>query len=59
MVPDITCSYFKKSLNFYIGIIGFEVVNMRTEPNFAYLNLNDVQIMIQEFHSNGWNIDVL
>ena len=56
MVPELTCTDFKKSLKFYVDIIGFEIVNRRTEPCFAYLNLNDVQIMIQEFHSSGWNV---
>ena len=56
MVPELTCSDFKKSLNFYVNVIGFEIVNRRSGPNFAYLNLSDVQIMIQEFHSSGWNV---
>lgn len=39
---------FKKSLQFYVDIIGFKIEYQRQSPNFAFLSYNDSQIMIQE-----------
>ena len=59
MVPELTVADFGKSLDFYVKIIGFKIINQRKNPNFAYLDLNDAQLMIEEYHSLGWNIGTL
>lgn len=39
---------FKKSLQFYVDVIGFKIEYQRQDPNFAFLSYNSSQIMIQE-----------
>lgn len=56
MVPEITVTSFEKSIKFYTTILGFEIKYSRTLPNFAYLEFEGSQIMIEEHHSEGWNI---
>jgi hypothetical protein len=31
----------------------------RTNPAFAYLTLGHAQLMIEEYHETGWNIEPL
>ncbi|MFK7803768.1 MAG: bleomycin resistance protein [Anaerolineae bacterium] len=56
MVPELTVSDFDKSLAFYTEILGFSVRNQRESPAFAYLEQEKVQIMIEQFHAEGWNV---
>lgn len=55
MVPELTVSDFDESLAFYVEKLGFEVAFTRTDPAFAYLDLDGAQLMIEEFHEDGWN----
>lgn len=55
MVPELTVSDFQKSLDFYTKYLGFTVRNQRENPEFAYLEQEKAQIMIEQFHENGWN----
>jgi catechol 2,3-dioxygenase-like lactoylglutathione lyase family enzyme len=55
MVPELTVTDFEGSLSFYTDILGFKIRNQRENPNFAYLEYEKVQIMIEQFHENGWN----
>ncbi len=55
MVPELTVTDFKKSLSFYTDILGFQIRNQREKPDFAYLEHEKAQIMIEQFHENGWN----
>lgn len=59
MVPELSVKNFDRSLCFYTEIIGFSIRNQRTDPDFAYLALEQVQIMIEQIHENGWNIGEL
>ncbi len=54
MVPELSVSDFTKSLHFYCEILGFKVRNQRTSPDFAYLELEQVQIMLEQIHDQGW-----
>ena len=54
-VPELTVTDFKKSLSFYTDILGFQVRNQRKKPDFAYLEHEKTQIMIEQFHESGWN----
>jgi catechol 2,3-dioxygenase-like lactoylglutathione lyase family enzyme len=56
MVPELLVSDFKKSLNFYVEIIGFSIMFQRIEPNFAYLEINGAQLMIEEDHQSAWRV---
>ncbi|WP_241595068.1 bleomycin resistance protein [Rosenbergiella epipactidis] len=56
MVPELTVKDFMTSLNFYTGVLGFSIRIQRTEPNFAYICLGEAQLMLEEYHSSGWNI---
>lgn len=54
MVPELTVSDFAASLFFYVDIIGFALMNRRKDPDFAYLNFGDAQLMIEQYHAQGW-----
>jgi catechol 2,3-dioxygenase-like lactoylglutathione lyase family enzyme len=59
MVPELTVFDFAKSLKFYTEVLGFNVKFGRPEENFAYLDQEGVQIMLEQYHEDGWNIGVL
>ena len=59
MVPELTVSDFDESLAFYTRGVGFEVAFSRAEPAFAYLDFDGAQLMISEFHGDGWNVGEL
>ena len=59
MVPELTVSDFDESLAFYTRGVGFDVAFSRAEPAFAYLDFEGVQLMISEFHEDGWNVGEL
>lgn len=54
-VPEWTVFNMSRSLDFYTRVLGFRVVYKREGPLFAYLDLDGVQLMLEEFHENGWN----
>ena len=56
MVPELTVTDFQKSLDFYTNILGFSIRNQRQTPDFAYLEQEKVQLMIEQYHENGWNV---
>jgi catechol 2,3-dioxygenase-like lactoylglutathione lyase family enzyme len=59
LIPELTVSDFSKSLHFYTVILGFEIHYQRTDPDFAFLSFEDAQLMIEQFHDNGWNVAFL
>ena len=61
MIPELDVFKLEKSLEFYTKLIGFEIVYTREEDKFAFLQMENVQIMIQEidFENNKWQVDVL
>ncbi|MFB2828023.1 bleomycin resistance protein [Aeromonas jandaei] len=54
MVPELSVSDFTRSLSFYRDLLGFRVRNQRGNPDFAYLELERVQIMIEQVHQSAW-----
>jgi catechol 2,3-dioxygenase-like lactoylglutathione lyase family enzyme len=58
LVPELTVTSLQASLEFYEAL-GFKVRFKRSSPEFAYLELGQVQLMLEEFHENGWNVDRL
>jgi len=54
LIPELSVSNFKKSLNFYTKIIGFKTEYKRVEAKFAMISLQGSQIMIEEIN-NRWS----
>ncbi len=54
MVPEIDVSDFAESLAFYTEILGFRVLFARHDPEFAYLELEELQFMLSEYRDEGW-----
>jgi catechol 2,3-dioxygenase-like lactoylglutathione lyase family enzyme len=55
LVPELTVSDFAKSLEFYQRL-GFKILWQRDDPMFAYLDFEGAQIMLEQFHTTGWNV---
>ncbi|EPU9477419.1 bleomycin resistance protein [Vibrio vulnificus] len=53
MVPELSVSNFANSIDFYCKIIGFKIRNQRKEPDFAYLELEQIQIMLEQIHDEA------
>lgn len=56
MIPELDVFNLEESLHFYTNIIGFKTVYNREEDKFAFLQFEDVQLMIQEIdrENNKW-----
>lgn len=59
LVPEFTVTNYDRSRDFYVRIIGFKPRFERKNPRFGYFDLNDAQIMLEEFHPGGWNVTEL
>ena len=55
MVPELSVRDFDLSLSFYCHLLGFDIRNQRSDPNFAYLESGQVQIMLEEMHTGSWD----
>ncbi|NYZ61746.1 bleomycin resistance protein [Luteimonas deserti] len=55
LVPELTVSQLDVSLRFYAAA-GFAVRFQRDEPAFAYLELGQAQLMLEQRHERGWNV---
>lgn len=54
LIPELSVINIEESKRFYIDILGFNLEYERVEDKFAFLSLEDIQIMIEEV--NGyWN----
>ena len=52
LVPELSVSDFEQSVQFYTEILGFEVLFSR--DLFVYLELEEVQFMLQQTNIDGW-----
>ncbi len=52
LVPVLYCADFNTSFDFYCNLLGFSVVYDRPEAKFAFLQREDIQLMIEEATSN-------
>ncbi|HBJ1651258.1 TPA: VOC family protein [Clostridium botulinum] len=58
LVPELLVEDIEKSKEFYIDILGFKLEYERIEDKFAFISLEEAQIMIEEI--NGyWNTATL
>jgi len=48
ILPELYITNFKKSIHFYIDILGFKLEYERENPRFAFLSYQKSQLMIQE-----------
>lgn len=48
LVPELQVSDFDHSLAFYRDVLGFEILYMRGEERFAFLNREGAQLMIEQ-----------
>ncbi|MEZ9352653.1 bleomycin resistance protein [Vibrio splendidus] len=54
MVPELSVSNFEASLSFYVDVLGFSVRIKRENPDFVYLEQEQVQIMLEQITDSGW-----
>ena len=55
MIPEFDVINLKETLHFYIDLIGFELMYERREDKFAFIQLENIQIMLQELcEDNKW-----
>ncbi len=54
LVSELSVSNLKNSLDFYVGILGFQVEYERLQDKFAYLSYGAAQIMLEQINEN-WN----
>ncbi|MGL5070905.1 MAG: bleomycin resistance protein [Aeromonas salmonicida] len=59
MVPELSVASLAASLPFYTGLLGFTVRYQRDDPPFAYLEQQQVQLMLEQIHPAGWLTGVL
>ena len=57
LVPELDVLNFERSVRFYTEVSGFEV--LFTRENFAYLELEEIQFMLQQPSNDGWKTGVL
>src|SRR3954451_7461811 len=53
LVPELDVTELARSLAFYIGVVGFTLVFERPAERFAYLAINDAEVMLQEADGPG------
>lgn len=58
LVPELTVTNLEESLVFYEAA-GFSVRYRRDEPPFAYIEMGKAQIMLEQQHARGWNVEPL
>ncbi len=54
MVPELTVYDFSASIRFYVEMLGFEIMIRRNDPEFAYISLGEAQLMLEQYHPEGW-----
>ncbi|MHB8072825.1 bleomycin resistance protein [Desulfosporosinus fructosivorans] len=52
LIPELSVSNIEKSLHFYLNILSFNLEYERKENKFAFLSLEESQIMIEERNGN-------
>lgn len=58
LVPELTVTNLAVSMRFYAAA-GFRVRFQREDPPFAYVELGQAQLMLEQQHVDGWNIEPL
>jgi catechol 2,3-dioxygenase-like lactoylglutathione lyase family enzyme len=53
LIPELKVSDFKQSLDFYTRLAGFKILYERTENDFAMLEINGAQLMVEGLTSKN------
>ena len=53
LIPELSVTNIKTSLEFYVEILGFKVDYERKESKFVFISFNGSQIMLEEVN-NSW-----
>jgi catechol 2,3-dioxygenase-like lactoylglutathione lyase family enzyme len=53
LVPELVCADFRASLTFYRDLLGFTRLYGRGNPDFAYLERERAQLMLEQHESDG------
>jgi catechol 2,3-dioxygenase-like lactoylglutathione lyase family enzyme len=56
LVPELDVGDLDRSLDFYVGLVGFTILYERPEERFAYLTLDDAHLMLEEAAGPGRRI---
>ena len=59
LIPELTVSDIAVSKAFYLGVLGFMLEYERPEEGFAFVSLEEAQLMLEQYHETGWNTAVL
>jgi catechol-2,3-dioxygenase len=55
MVPELSVTDFPAYLRFYAEVLGFKVMIIRSDSDFAYVCLGKAQLMLEQYHVEGCN----
>ena len=57
LIPEFDVFDLQETVAFYTELIGFKVIYARPEDKFVFLQMGDVQLMIQELddESSKWD----
>lgn len=58
LIPELTVTDINKSKDFYTKVLGFKIEYERPEDKFAFLSLEEAQLMLDEINDN-WNVGEL
>lgn len=58
LIPELTVSDIEKTIEFYVNILGFKIEYERSEDKFAFLSLEENQIMFEQANGN-WDVGPL
>ncbi len=59
LIPELSVSDIRITKKFYIDILGFQLEYERESDKFVFLSYGESQLMFEEFHLDGWYVDVL
>lgn len=59
LVPELACQDATVSKNFYVGILGFQVLYDRSEQGFYYLERQGAEIMLEQLSDTSWLSDTI
>lgn len=54
LVPELLVTDIERSLDFFVNVIGFEILYGRPEEGFVYLELEGAQIMLERSEDSLW-----
>jgi catechol 2,3-dioxygenase-like lactoylglutathione lyase family enzyme len=59
LIPELAVSDLARSLDFYVGKLGFEIEFERPEDKFAFLSFEGSQLMLEQDDADGWTTAAL